>query len=96
MAAQPAAFHLTVTWTNTTHGHHHATLTLPDGTEARLTYIPRGTAHTHLGSAPGSVRGVAVRATSLADMAGQYAARAGADRDAVTVTEVGKPGRPAR
>jgi hypothetical protein len=84
-----------VTWTDTLKGHHHATVTLPDGAHARITYAPKGTAYTHLGKASmGTGSPTVARARSLADLITQYARLQG--YTAARIEEYGTPGRPAR
>jgi hypothetical protein len=83
-----------VTWTGTVKGHHHATVTLPGGARARITYIPRGTAHTFVGRASmGTGSPIVARANSLSVLLHQYAQTTG--YQTFTAEEYGTPTRPA-
>ncbi|QDN94950.1 hypothetical protein FNV58_01060 (plasmid) [Streptomyces sp. RLB1-9] len=84
-----------VTWTDTVRGHHHATVTLPGGGRARITYAPHGTVWTYLGAASmGTGSPTVARARSLADLITQYARLKG--YTAARIEEYGTPERPAR
>ncbi|MEU9405530.1 hypothetical protein AB0E08_07485 [Streptomyces sp. NPDC048281] len=84
-----------VTWTDTFRGHHHATITLPGGARAKITYAPHGTQYTHIGAAGmGTGAPTVARANSLPDLITQYARMSGY-QDA-RIEEYGTPGHPAR
>lgn len=84
-----------VTWTDTVKGHHHATITLPGGARARITYAPKGTAYTFLGKASmGTGAPTVARARTLADLVTQYARMSG--YTSARIEEYGTPEHPAR